>query len=134
MAYIQIGNQIITQITVIEAEPEKQNEALWPMADPGRKAGYRAPSAQVRPGGVKTRGLVKRELERAIATSTAALCLWPPITIESERHIDGRVRGMPNADLAIGSDALCGPSIVLYVGITLPAGTLVHLLGSATVL
>jgi predicted acylesterase/phospholipase RssA len=134
MTHIQTGNQIMTQITVIEAEPEKQNEALSPMADPGRKAGYRASSAQVRPGSVKTRGSVKRELERAIAAGTAAPCVWPPITIESERHIDGRVRGMPNADLAIGSDALCGLSIVLYVDIILPAETLVDLLGSATVL
>ena len=26
MAHIQIGNQMVTQITVIEAEPEKQND------------------------------------------------------------------------------------------------------------
>ena len=28
MAHIQTGNQIVTQITVIEAEPDKQKEAL----------------------------------------------------------------------------------------------------------
>ena len=33
MAHIQTGNQIVTQITVIEAEPEKQHEALTLMAD-----------------------------------------------------------------------------------------------------
>jgi len=33
MAHIQIGNQLVTQITVIEAEPEKQNEALSLMAE-----------------------------------------------------------------------------------------------------
>ena len=29
-------------------------------------------------------------LERAIAASTAAPCIWPPITIDGERYIDGR--------------------------------------------
>lgn len=28
MTHIQTGNPIVTQITVIEAEPKKQNEAL----------------------------------------------------------------------------------------------------------
>jgi NTE family protein len=41
-------------------------------------------------------------LERAIAASTAAPCIWPPITINGERYIDGGVRSMLNADLAIG--------------------------------
>ena len=36
MAHIQIGNQMVTQITVIEAEPEKQNEALSLMAERAR--------------------------------------------------------------------------------------------------
>lgn len=43
-------------------------------------------------------------LERAIAASTAAPCIWPPITINGERYIDGGVRSILNADLAIGSD------------------------------
>jgi hypothetical protein len=33
MAHIQTGNKMVTQITVIEAEPEKQNEALSLMAE-----------------------------------------------------------------------------------------------------
>ena len=33
MAHIQAGNQPVTQITVIEAEPEKQQEALSLMAE-----------------------------------------------------------------------------------------------------
>ena len=36
MAHIQTGNQMVTQITVIEAEPEKQNEALSLMAERAR--------------------------------------------------------------------------------------------------
>ncbi|MBR0829751.1 antibiotic biosynthesis monooxygenase [Bradyrhizobium manausense] len=36
MTHIRAGNTIVTQITVIEAEPEKQNEALSLMADRAR--------------------------------------------------------------------------------------------------
>jgi heme-degrading monooxygenase HmoA len=36
MPHIQTGNQMVTQITVIEAEPEKQNEALSLMAERAR--------------------------------------------------------------------------------------------------
>jgi hypothetical protein len=36
MAHIQTGNKMVTQITVIEAEPEKQNEALSLMAERAR--------------------------------------------------------------------------------------------------
>ena len=36
MAHIQTGNQMVTQITIIEAEPEKQNEALSLMAERAR--------------------------------------------------------------------------------------------------
>jgi NTE family protein len=49
-------------------------------------------------------------LERAIAASTAAPCIWPPITINGERYIDGGVRSMLNADLAIGSDIVIAVS------------------------
>ena len=36
MTHIQTGNQLVTQITAIEAEPEKQNEALSLMAERAR--------------------------------------------------------------------------------------------------
>jgi NTE family protein len=49
-------------------------------------------------------------LERAIAASTAAPCIWPPITINGERYIDGGVRSMLNADLAIGFDIVIAVS------------------------
>src|SRR5262249_20663638 len=49
-------------------------------------------------------------LERAIAASTAAPCIWPPITINGEKYIDGGVRSMLNADLAIGSDIVIAVS------------------------
>jgi NTE family protein len=49
-------------------------------------------------------------LERAIAASTAAPCIWPPITINGERYIDGGVRSLLNADLAIGFDIVIAVS------------------------
>jgi len=49
-------------------------------------------------------------LERAIAASTAAPGIWPPITINGERYIDGGMRSMLNADLAIGSDIVIAVS------------------------
>jgi NTE family protein len=52
-------------------------------------------------------------LERAIAASTAAPCIWPPITINGERYIDGGVRSMLNADLAIGFDIVIAVSCFL---------------------
>src|SRR5436305_7550123 len=36
MPHIQTGNQMVTQITVIEAEPEKQNEAMSLMTERAR--------------------------------------------------------------------------------------------------
>ena len=49
-------------------------------------------------------------LERALAASTAVPGIWPPITINGERYIDGGVRSMLNADLAIGSDIVTAVS------------------------
>jgi NTE family protein len=49
-------------------------------------------------------------LERVIAASTAAPRIWPPITINGERYIDGGVRSMLNADLAIGFDIVIAVS------------------------
>ena len=49
-------------------------------------------------------------LQRAIAASTASPCIWPPITINGERYIDGGVRSMLNADQAIGCDIVIAVS------------------------
>lgn len=49
-------------------------------------------------------------LERAIAASTASPGIWPPITIDDDRYIDGGVRSMLNADLALGADIVVAVS------------------------
>src|SRR6516165_4783480 len=55
-------------------------------------------------------------LERAIAASTAAPCIWPAITIDGERYIDGGVRSTLNADLAIGCNIVIAVSCFSLTG------------------
>jgi NTE family protein len=43
-------------------------------------------------------------LADAVAASCAVPIVWPPITIQGRRYIDGGVRSIANADLATGSD------------------------------
>ncbi|PZM97546.1 MAG: patatin [Actinobacteria bacterium] len=44
-------------------------------------------------------------LIRAVAASCAVPCVFPPVTINGRRYIDGGVRSVTNADLASGVDA-----------------------------
>lgn len=43
-------------------------------------------------------------LASAVAASCAVPIVWPPITIDGHRYIDGGVRSIANADLAAGCD------------------------------
>jgi NTE family protein len=43
-------------------------------------------------------------LLKAVAASCAVPLVWPPISIDGRRYIDGGVRSITNADLAAGSD------------------------------
>jgi len=43
-------------------------------------------------------------LAEAVAASCAVPLVWPPITIDGRRYIDGGVRSIANADLAVGCD------------------------------
>ena len=45
-------------------------------------------------------------LERAIASSCSVPGIYPPVTINGERYMDGGVRSPLNADLAVGRDAV----------------------------
>ena len=42
----------------------------------------------------------------AIAASCAVPGLWPPMTVDGRRYMDGGVRSLTNADLAAGHDAI----------------------------
>lgn len=46
------------------------------------------------------------DLVDAVAASTAIPGVWPPATINGRRYIDGGVRTMENADLAVGCDLI----------------------------
>ncbi len=53
-------------------------------------------------------------LDRAVASSCTVPGVYPPVTINGRRYIDGGVRSATNADLAHGYDA------VLIVSVTMP--------------
>jgi NTE family protein len=44
------------------------------------------------------------DLVRAVAASCAVPLVWPPVTIDGHRYIDGGVRSITNADLATGCE------------------------------
>ena len=43
-------------------------------------------------------------LRDAVAASCAVPGIWPPVTVDGRRYVDGGVRSMTNADLAAGAD------------------------------
>jgi len=53
-------------------------------------------------------------LDRAVASSCTVPGVYPPVTINGRRYVDGGVRSATNADLARGYDA------VLIVSVTMP--------------
>lgn len=55
-------------------------------------------------------------LLRAVAASCAVPGIYPPITIDGRRYMDGGVRSMTSADLAVGCDE------VLVLSLLAPAG------------
>lgn len=55
-------------------------------------------------------------LLRAVAASCAVPGIYPPITIDGRRYLDGGVRSLTNADLAVGCDE------VLVLSLLAPAG------------
>jgi len=42
----------------------------------------------------------------AVAASCAVPGIWPPITIDGRRYMDGGIRSVLNADLAVGHDVV----------------------------
>jgi NTE family protein len=46
------------------------------------------------------------DLVDAVAASCAVPGIWPPVTINGHRYIDGGVRSATNADLAVGCDSV----------------------------
>ncbi|MFG1465614.1 patatin-like phospholipase family protein [Xanthobacter sp. DSM 24535] len=62
---------------------------------------------------------IAQRTDRGVAASSALPGVWPPITIDGERYMDGGVRSMLNADLASGHTAVI---IVSCFTLALPEG------------
>ncbi|MEU8587276.1 patatin-like phospholipase family protein [Streptomyces sp. NPDC048664] len=43
------------------------------------------------------------DLVEAVAASCAVPCVWPPVSIDGSRYVDGGIRSMANADYAAGA-------------------------------
>ncbi len=59
------------------------------------------------------------DLDRAVASSCAVPTVYPPVTIDGARYMDGGVRDMLNADVAAGHDIVVAVSCTL---LALPEG------------
>jgi NTE family protein len=53
-------------------------------------------------------------LPLAVAASCAVPLVWPPVTIEGRRYMDGGIRSVTNADLAAGHDAVLVLAPILW--------------------
>jgi NTE family protein len=52
-------------------------------------------------------------LERAVASSCSVPGLYPPVTIDGHRYMDGGVRSPLNADLAVGHESVAVVSVMM---------------------
>lgn len=83
----------------IEVIRSRLADTRWPQRD------LRVTAVEVESGDFvvfdRTSGV---ELADAVAASCAVPGVWPPVTIDGSRYMDGGVRSGSNADLAAGSD------------------------------
>ena len=107
---MEIGKMALDAQTVSE-EASLSRRILAPLVGQAWPERFRATTVNVRTGRFQVWDSSSgAPLERAVAASTAVPGLWPPITIHGERYMDGGVRSMLNADLAIGFDLVIAVS------------------------
>jgi NTE family protein len=114
----RIGAQALAAPTVSEAERLAVIEARlkdrdWPstrMLVTACHAGTGAFRAFSADDGVR--------LVDAVAASCAVPMVWPPVTVDGARWIDGGMRSVTNADLAVGHDR-----VLVVAPMTVPAGS-----------
>lgn len=95
-------------------------QRLGILANRNWPSNLRATAVNVRTGeGVSWQSASGVPLDRGVASSCALPGVWPPITINGERYMDGGIRSMLNADLASGHNAII---IVSCFALTLPKG------------
>ena len=61
----------------------------------------------------------------AVAASCAVPGVWPPVTIEGRRYVDGGVRSFTNVDLAEGYDNVLVIGPIVEPEVTVPNGVLI---------
>jgi NTE family protein len=99
----EIG-QIANNAQTVSEEASVSRSMLDPFVGQAWPSRFEATAVNARTGQFQIFDASSRApLQRAIAASTAAPGIWPPITINGERYMDGGIRSMLNADLAIGS-------------------------------
>ena len=99
----EIGRMALAARTVSE-EASLSRSMFAPFVGQAWPSQFRATAVNARTGQLRIWDASSgASLERALAASTAIPGVWPPITIDGERYIDGGIGGMLNADLAGGS-------------------------------
>jgi len=112
----EIGRMAINAQTISE-EASVSRSIFAPFVGQAWPGQLRITSVSARTGQLRIwDGSSGAPLERAIAASTAAPCIWPAITIDGERYIDGGVRSTLNADLTIGCDIVIAVSCFSLTG------------------
>jgi NTE family protein len=112
----EIGRMALNAQTISE-EASLSRSIFAPFVGQAWPSQLRATSVNARTGQLRIWDASSgARLERAIAASTAAPCIWPAITIDGDRYIDGGVRSTLNADLAIGCDIVIAVSCFSLTG------------------
>jgi NTE family protein len=105
---------------VATATEEQSIARLAILADQDWPANFGATAVNVHTGEVMVwRRNSGAPLVRAVASSCALPGVWPPVTIDGERFMDGGVRSVLNADLAQGHGAII---VVSCFELSLPDG------------
>jgi len=111
----RLGRAALRATTVPEAERRAAIGARVPAGTPWPAARLRIPAVEAETGRVVVFDNDSgAPLLDAVAASCAVPIVWPPMTVNGVRYIDGGVRSMANVDLAAGYDRV----VVLAPGST----------------
>jgi NTE family protein len=114
-----IGRMALAAHTISEAASIGR-ATFAPLAGKAWPGNFRATAVSAQTGEFKVWDAASAApLVRAVASSSALPGVYPPITIGGERYMDGGVRSMLNADLAVGHALVI---VVSCFALTLPHG------------
>jgi NTE family protein len=107
---MEIGKMALDAQTVSE-EVSLSRPMFAPLVGQAWPNRFRATAVNVRTGQFQVwDSSLGAPWERAVAASMAVPGMWPPITINGEKYMDGGIRSMLNTDLAIGFDVVIAVS------------------------